>query len=180
MAEVAGVHAATPGEHGPEPKAFGLDAPAWVALAMIAVIAIIVWKRVPAAIGRALDKKIALIRGQLDEASRLRAEAEALRSEYEAKAAAADAERATMLDRARHEAAAIVAQAEADSAALIERRKRMAEDRIGAAERAAVADVRARAATAATAAAETLIREAHDAGADKAMVDKSIAELGKA
>ena len=182
MAEPAATHSASAAveEHGPEPKAFGLDAPAWVALAMIAVFAIIVWKKVPAAIGRALDKKIALIRGQLDEAAKLRAEAEALRSEYEAKAAAADAERATMLERARHEAEAIVAQAKADSAALIERRKRMAEDKIAAAERTAIAEVRAKAVSAAAAAAETLIRAQHDSGADRSMVDKTIAELGKA
>ena len=79
-------------EAHPEPTALGLDATAWVALAMIAVIAIMLWKKVPAAIGKALDKKIAGIREQLDEAAKLRAEAEALKAEYEAKAAAAGAE----------------------------------------------------------------------------------------
>ena len=43
-----------------------------------------------------------------------------------------------MLERARTEAAGIVAQAETDAAALVERRSRMAEDKIAAAERAAV------------------------------------------
>src|SRR3546814_4858197 len=42
-----------------EPMALGLDATAWVSLAMIAVLAIMLWKKVPAAIGKALDKKIA-------------------------------------------------------------------------------------------------------------------------
>src|SRR3546814_19199208 len=98
------------------------------------------WKKVPAAIGKALDKKIAGIREQLDEAAKLRAEAEALKAEYEARAAAAGAEAATMLERARHEAEGIVAQAKADSAPLIERRARMAGDKIGAAQRAANAD----------------------------------------
>jgi len=176
---VAGTEAHAPGEHGPEPTFIGLGAPAFVALAMIAVIAIILWKKVPAAIGAGLDKKIALIRGQLDEAAKLRAEAEALRAEYEAKAAAADAERATMLERARHEADAIVEQAKTASAALVERRQRMAEDKIAAAERAAVSEVRAKAVSAAAAAAETLIREQHDAGADKAMVDRTISELAR-
>src|SRR5947209_9701800 len=132
-----------------EPTAFGLDAPQWIALAMLAVLLLMVWKRVPAMIGKALDKKIASIREQLDEAAQLRAEAEALKAEYEAKAAAADAERATMLERARHEADAIVEQAKVDTAALIERRTRMAEDKIGAAERHAVEEVRSHAARAA-------------------------------
>ena len=161
-----------------EPTALGFDASGWVAWAMIAVFAILLWKRVPAAIGRALDKKIGAIRQQLDEAAQLRAEAEALKAEYEAKAAQADAEAATMIERAKTEAAGIVSQAEADAAALVERRTRMAEDKIAAAERAAVDQVRAKAATAAAAAAERLIRERMDAGDDKAMVDATIAELG--
>jgi F-type H+-transporting ATPase subunit b len=68
-----------------------------VALAMLVVMAILVWKKVPAAIGRALDKKIAGIREQLDEAAQLRAEAEAIKAEYEAKAAQAGAEADLML-----------------------------------------------------------------------------------
>ena len=162
-----------------EPAALGLDATAWVALAMLAVIAIMLWKKVPAAIGKALDKKIAAIREQLDEANKLRSEAEALKADYEAKAAAAGAEAETMLDRARHEADALIEQAKLDSQALVERRGRMAEDKIAAAERAAIQEVRARAATAAAAAAATLIAERHDAKTDKAMVDQTIAGLGR-
>lgn len=164
-----------------EPAIFGiLNATVIVSLSMLVVIGIMIWKKVPAAIGRALDNKIAGIRAQLDEAAKLRAEAEALRAEYEAKTAAAGAEAATMIERARDEAEAIVAQAKADSAALIERRGRMAEDKIAAEERAALAFIRARAAAAATAAAETLIRESVDAERDRGLVDRAIAGLGRA
>ncbi|MBV9932638.1 MAG: F0F1 ATP synthase subunit B [Alphaproteobacteria bacterium] len=165
-------------EHHPEPANFGfMGAPQWIALAMLAVFAVMLWKRVPALIGQALDQKIAGIRAELDEAEQLRKDAEALKAEYEAKAAAADAERATMIERARHEADAIVAQAEADTAALIERRTRMAEDKIAAAERHALDEVRARAASAAAAAAARLIAERHGPEADKAMVDRAIEKL---
>ena len=162
-----------------EPTALGFDASGWVALAMVAVFLLMIWKRVPAAIGKALDRKIAGIRQQLDEAAQLRAEAEALRAEYEAKSAQADAEAATMIERARSEAEGIVRQAETDAAALVERRTRMAENKIAAAERAAIDEVRAKAASAAAAAAERLIRERLDAGADKKMVDAAIAELAR-
>ena len=162
-----------------EPTGLGLDATQWVALAMIFVLGLLIYKRVPAAIGEALDKKIATIRGQLEEARQLRAEAEALKTEYEAQAAAADAEAATMVERARHEAEGIVELAEADTVALIERRTRMAEDKIAAAERAAIDEVRARAASAAAAAAARLIEEDLDDRGDKAMVDVTIAGLGK-
>ncbi|HEY0627559.1 MAG TPA: hypothetical protein VGD10_12645 [Allosphingosinicella sp.] len=63
--------------------------------------------------------------------------------------------------------------------ALAAARDCMAEDKIAAAERSAVAEVRARAAAAAAAAAAALIAEAHDADADRAMVDQTIAGLGR-
>ena len=174
---------AADGGHGEaphaDPEALGLNATAWVALAMLVVIGIMLWKKVPAAIARALDRKIEGIREQLEEAARLRSEAEALRAEYEAKTAAAGAEAEAMLERARHEAEGIVQQAERDAANLVERRTRMAEDKIAAAERSAIAEVRARAVTAAAAAAERLIAEQHDANADRAMVDETIASLGR-
>src|SRR5215211_962883 len=86
-------------EHG-EPSAFGLTAPMFIALAMIVIVALLVWKKVPAAIGRALDSKIDVIRNQLAEAEELRKDAEALRAEYEAKSKAADKEAATIVERA--------------------------------------------------------------------------------
>jgi F-type H+-transporting ATPase subunit b len=177
-AEPAGVVGTA--EHHELPTALGLDAPQWIALAMVVVFAILLWKRVPALIGKALDSKIAGIRAQLDEAAQLRSEAEAIRAEYEAKAAQADSEAATLLDRARAEAEGIVRQAESDASALVERRGRMAEDKIAAAERSALDQVRAKAARAAAAAAESLIREKLDAGADKALVDRTIEGLGRA
>jgi F-type H+-transporting ATPase subunit b len=65
-------------EHHVEPSVLGLDASMWVAIAMLVVIALLVWKKVPAAIGKSLDKKIEAIREQLAEAEALRKDAEAL------------------------------------------------------------------------------------------------------
>lgn len=173
--EVAG-HA--PAEHA-EPTALGLTPTGWVALAMIAVFALFLWKRVPAAVAKALDEQIAGIRKRLDEAAALRADAEQLKAEYEKRAKAADKEAKVMIERAHHEAEAIVAKADADAAALIERRTRMAEDKIAAEERAAITELRASAAAAATRAAEKLIVGRHDAAADAKLVDQAIAGLGK-
>jgi F-type H+-transporting ATPase subunit b len=164
--------------HEAEPTAFGfLTAPMAISLAMIVVIAIMLWKKVPAAIGRALDSKIALIRDQLAEAETLRKDAEALKAEYEAKSAGADKDREALLERARHEAADIVAKAKTDAEALIERRSRMAEDKIAAEERAAVEQLRAAAAEAAARAAARLIAERHDAATDAQLVDQAIKEI---
>jgi F-type H+-transporting ATPase subunit b len=167
-----------PPAHEAEPTAFGLTAPAWIALAIIAVIGIMIWKKVPGAIARALDDKIKLIRDQLAEAESLRKEAEALKAEYEAKAASADKDRQALMERARHEAEEIVAKAKTDAEALIERRTRMAEDKIAAEERTAVEQLRAATAEAAAKAAATLISERHDAATDAQLVDRAIKEIG--
>ncbi|MBC2660873.1 hypothetical protein H7F50_03845 [Novosphingobium flavum] len=170
-AEHAGGHEAA------EPTVAGLGAGWFVALAMTTLILVMLWKKVPSAITSGLDKSIAEIRHQLDEAKQLRAEAEALRKEYADKIADAEREAAEMLDHARHEAEAIVKKAEADTTDLIARREKMAGEKIAAAELAAVQDLRARAAAAATAAAGSLIKARHDAGADKALVDQAIAGI---
>jgi F-type H+-transporting ATPase subunit b len=161
-----------------DPRALGMDATAWVSLAMAVFIAILLVKKVPALIARGLDGKIATIRSQLDEAARLRAEAEALKAEYEKKLAGAAGEVEAMRARAQEDAAALIAAAKDNAAALVVRRQKMAEDRIGAAERAAVAAIRARTVKAATAAAATIIAAEHDAKADKALVDSAIKGLG--
>jgi F-type H+-transporting ATPase subunit b len=90
-----------PAHEATEPTAFSLNPGGWVALAVIIVFILLIWKKVPSAIGRALDSKIALIRDQLAEAEALRKEAEALKAEYEAKAASADKDREALLERAR-------------------------------------------------------------------------------
>jgi len=164
-------------EHHSDPAALGFDATMLVALSMLVVLAVMIWKKVPAAIGRSLDAKIAAIRAQLAEAEALRKEAESLKAEYQAKAEAAEADAAAMIERARHEAEAIVAKARSDAEELVVRRTRMAEDKIAAEERAAVQELRATAADAATRAAARLIAERHDAAADARLIDQSIREV---
>src|SRR5690242_11102188 len=100
-----------------EPTALFLNPGGWVALAMLVVFGILIWKKVHHAIGKALDSKIALIRDQLAEAEGLRKEAEALKAEYEAKSASVDNDRKALLERAKHEADAIVAKAKTDAEA---------------------------------------------------------------
>lgn len=174
-------HASTEAAHGSEehavPSAYGFDASMLVALAMLVVIVLAIWKKVPAMIGGALDKQISGIKEQLDQATALRAEAEAIKAEYEAKAKQAAKDAEAMKAAAEEEAKLIVSQAKADATALIGRRAKAAEDKIAAAERAAVADVRAKAASAAAAAAAQLIAVHHDAKADASLIDESINSL---
>ena len=171
-------HTEAPGGHGAaEATAFGMGPGFYVALAMLVVFALAIWKKVPSAIGKSLDKKIALIREQLAEAEALRKEAEALKAEYEAKAKSAGKEAKAMLKRAEADAEAIVAKAADDAEALVVRRQAMAESKIAAEERAAIDEIRAAAARSATAAATQLIAERNDAKSDKVLVDRAISGL---
>lgn len=168
------------GEHHAEATAFGvsfLTPGFFVAAAMLVVFAIMLKARVPALIAKSLDARISGIREQLDEAAKLRAEAEALRDEYALKSKQADKDIAALKAAAEKQAAEIVEQAKADAGALIERHKALAADKIAAAERAAVEDLRAKAAEAAASAARELIAKEHGAAADAKLVDQAIAGI---
>ena len=176
MLELLAVAAHEGAEHA-EPTAFGLAPGAYVALAMLVVFAIMLKAGVPKLVAGMLDAKIGEIRRQLDEAAKLRAEAEALRDEYAKKAKEADAELATLKAAAERQAGEIVAKAKTDAEALIARHQRMSEAKIAGAERAALVEIREKAATAATAAARELIAQKHGAVEDKALVDQAIAGI---
>ena len=183
----SGVHATTKAaggvghENAPDPALFGgyVDATVVVSLAMLVFFAILLWKKVPRVITGALDKQIADIRRQLDDAKSLRAEAEALRDSYTRRMADAEGAATAMLAHAQAEADTLIAKANTDAAELVERRGRMAQDKIAAAERAALAEVRAKAADAAARAAADLIAQRHGVAADRALVDRTIAGLGR-
>ncbi|MBC9034919.1 hypothetical protein IAG41_21215 [Sphingomonas sp. JC676] len=172
-------HQAPAEGHHADPSVFGLDATVWVSIAMTAFILILLWKKVPGLVTRGLDNQIAAIRTRLEDAKQLRAEAEALRDEYARKIAGAEAEAAALLAHADEEAKGVLAKAQADAKELTVRRAKMAEDKIGAAERAALQAIRAKAADAAAKAAAAIIAEKHGADADKALVDKTISGLGR-
>jgi F-type H+-transporting ATPase subunit b len=163
------------------PYLLGLNAEGWVyvGLTIFFLIAIFVAKA-PKKITDALDQRIADTRRELDEAKALRAEAEKMLADAKARQAAAENDANAIIAQAEEEAAGLIAKAEVDARQLVERRGRMAEDKIAAAERGAIADVRARAASAAAAAAATLIAEGHDAGSDRALVDRTITGMSAA
>jgi F-type H+-transporting ATPase subunit b len=178
MANNAEHAVATTEAHAPGPELLGLAPFQWVSISMAVLLLIAFFgAKVHKTIAGGLDSRIAAIKTALDEAKALRAEAEALRAEYAAKIAGAEADAEAMLVGARREADAIVSKAEADTTAMIARREQMARDKIGAAERQAVAELRATAANAAAAAATGLIVERHDAAADSVLADRAIAAL---
>ncbi len=76
----------------------------WVMIAFFVFIGALVYYRVPGMIGKALDARADAIRKELDEARRLRDEAQALLADYQRKSREAENEAKEILEQAKREA----------------------------------------------------------------------------
>lgn len=139
-------------------KAWYVSSEFWVLVPLLLFFALVAWKGGFKAAGGALDKRADAIRDELDEARRLREEAQALLASYQRKQADAEAEAAEIVERARRDAEAMATKSRADLAERLQRRAAQAEAKIASAEAQALAEVKARAADIAVDAAEDLIR----------------------
>ncbi|CAN5314538.1 F0F1 ATP synthase subunit B [soil metagenome] len=150
----------------------------WVyaGLTIFILLAIFVAKA-PKKITDSLDARIAETKRTLDEARAIRTEAEALLATAKAQTQASAGDASAIIAHAEAEAKNLLAEAEAHAVDLTARRAKMAEDKIAAAERGAIADVRAKAASAAASVAAQVIAQTHDAAADHGLVDGAISRL---
>jgi regulator of protease activity HflC (stomatin/prohibitin superfamily) len=82
----------------------------WVAVAFVAFVLILLYYKVPALIAKTLDERAAAIRKELDEARRLREEAQNLLADYQRKHRNAGQEAETIVEQARREAEAFAAE----------------------------------------------------------------------
>lgn len=138
------------------------------------VIALILWRRVPAMIGKMLDARAVAIQKELTEAKQLREEAEAILVRYTERASHAQQEAQSILSQAKEEAERFAQESQAQLQALIARRERMAQERIARAEAQAMAEIRAMAADAAVAAATKIIAERLDDKQASALIHAGI------
>jgi F-type H+-transporting ATPase subunit b len=152
------------------------DAEFWVLVAAV-IFVIAVFRPLGRAITGGLDARAARIRSELDEARRLREEAEKLVAEYRTKQQAAMGEAETIVAHAKAEAERIAAQSARDLEAALERRQRMAEERIAQAEAKALDEVRATAIDVAIAAAHQVIAAEIDERRGGALIDEAIVAL---
>ena len=148
----------------------------WVFLAVV-VFAIVVWRPARRAVVGALDERATRIRGELEEARKLRDEAEQLLADYRQKEREAAADAQAIIAHARDEAARIATQSARDLQQSLERRQRLAEERIAQAEAKALDEIRAAAVDVAIAAAREVIVSELDERRGAAMLDAAIAAL---
>ena len=149
----------------------------WVALAFVMFIAV-VYKPVSRKMAAVLDARAEKIKQELDEAVRLREEAQALLAGYERRQNEVLKEAEDILGHAREEAERQTRQAGEALEVFIRRREAQAVDRIARAEEEATADVRNAAVELAMATTRKLIISELKEDRAQALIDDAIAELG--
>ena len=136
-----------------------LDAEFWVAVAFVVFLGTLIYLGVHKTLVRFIDQRRDRIKAELDEARRLKEEAQALLAQYQRKQREAEQEAAAIIAGASAEAARMMAEAKTKMEEFVARRGKMAEAKIAQAEAQAVADVRAAAAEAAVSAAEKILTQ---------------------
>jgi F-type H+-transporting ATPase subunit b len=153
------------------------EAEFWVAVSFVIFVGVLGYFGVHKLLLKSIDDRRGRIKAELEEARRLKAEAEALFATYQRKQQEAEHEAQAIVAGAKTEAERLAAEAEAKIKEFVERRTKMAESKIAQAEAQALADVRSAAAEAAVAAAERILTHTvKDKVADD-LIAKGIADL---
>jgi len=152
----------------------------WVFLATVIFLGALVYFGIHKKIAGALDARAAKISDELEEARRLREEAQALLASYQRKQKDAEAQAEDIVTQARKDAEAMAVQARKDLAERLTRRTAQAEAKIANAEAQAMAEVKSRAADMAVDAAEKIMRSKMTGAEQSNLIKDGIAQMGKA
>ncbi len=147
-----------------------------VAIAFVIAIGFVVRKAAPI-VAAALDGRAAKIKAELDEARKLREDAQRTLAEYQRKQRDALKEAEQIIALARSEAERAAAEAASELEAALQRRQALALERIALAERKAIAEVRNAAVDLAVAAVRQMLAQQLDRQRKSALIDTAIAEL---
>ncbi len=153
------------------------EAEFWVAVAFVIFVALLWRLGAHRSLLEALDDRSKRIAAELEEARRLRQEAQALLEEYRRKAKEAESEAAAILELASSEAAEIATEAKKRMEEFVARRTKMAEAKIAQAETQALADVRAAAADAAVKAAEKILADTVKGKTAESLLETAIQDV---
>ncbi|MHA6645926.1 F0F1 ATP synthase subunit B [Mesorhizobium sp. A623] len=149
----------------------------WALISLFIFIGICLYVKVPAMISKSLDTRANRISSELDEARTLREEAQALLAEYKKKRKEAEQEAAAIVEAAKNEAEMLAAEAHQRTEEYVTRRTALAEQKIGQAERDAIAEVRSSAVDLAVEAARKLLAGHADAKAGADLFKASLQEV---
>jgi F-type H+-transporting ATPase subunit b len=150
----------------------------WVTIGMVILFGALVWAKVPGMAAKALDARGIAIKAQLDEALRLRQEAEALLADIKVQREAAEKIAAEMIANAVADSERMRVEAAARLEDQIKRRQQMAERKIANAEAQAAADVKAAAADLAAQIAESVLKSRLAGLTSDPLVDRAVEQIG--
>ena len=153
------------------------EAEFWVAASFVVFLGVLGYFRVHKLVVDSLDQRTARIKAELDEARRLKQEAQALLAEYKRKQQEAEREAEGLIAGARAEAERLAVEAKAKMEDFLSRRTKMAETKIAQAEAQALADVRAAAADAAITAAEKILTRTVTGKLAEDLINKGVSDL---
>lgn len=148
-----------------------------VTIAFLLFVGILLYFKVPAMLGGLLDKRAVGIRNDLEEARRLREEAQEIYAGYERKARDVHEQADAIVAAAKRDATAAAEQAKADLRDSIARRLKSAEEQIASAEAGAVREVKDRAVQVAVAAASQILGSQMGQSDRAAGIDAAIREV---
>jgi F-type H+-transporting ATPase subunit b len=154
-----------------------MDATFWATVALVIFLAVVFYFKAPAAISKALDERANRIRNELEEARRLREEAQQLLAEYQRKRKEAEQDAADIVAAAKREADILVDEAQKKTEEYVARRAALAEQKIAQAEREAINEVRSSAVDIAVEAARTLLAGKIDATIGTELFKSSVQEV---
>jgi F-type H+-transporting ATPase subunit b len=154
-----------------------LETENWVALGFLCFLALLAYLGAHKKVFDAIDQRQARIKSELDDARRLREEAQALLAEFERKGREAETEAAAIIAGAKAEAERLAAEAKTKMEDFIARRTKMAEAKIVQAEAQALADVRSAATDAAVAAAEKILAATAKGKVAEDLLTRGIADV---
>ncbi len=146
----------------------------WVFLGFLVFLGILLYLKLPSKLAAALDARAVKIKSDLEDARKLREEAQSLLAEYKRRFGEAESEAKAILTQAQQEAEALTAEAKVRIEDYVARRTRAVEQRIAQAETQAVAEVKSRAIDVAAADAAKIMGEAAKGEAGDALVARSI------
>jgi F-type H+-transporting ATPase subunit b len=148
----------------------------WAFVGLVLFLALVVYLKVPGMLAKSLDDRAARITHELDEAKRLRAEAQSLLAEYQGKRKEAEAEAANIVAAAEREAEMLTVEAKQKTDEFVARRTALSEQKIKQAEIDAINSVRATA-DIAIAAAESVITAKSDASTQATLFAKAVSDV---
>lgn len=153
------------------------DAAFWALVALVIFLGVMLYLKVPGMVTSTLDKRADTIQKELDEARRLREEAQALLADYQRKGREAETEAEEIIEQAKREAEALTAESGRRLEEYVANRTRQAEEKIVQAEAQALQEVRALSADVAIAAAEKILAAKVRGTTADALIDRSIGEV---